>query len=135
MNAPEQVLQRHQLRVTQARKEVIDVFLKRGRAISHQDVESALPGADRVTLYRTLSSFEDAGIIHQVIDGDNVRKYALCGGNCDSEHHSDNHVHFQCLNCGKTVCLEDIHFPQLTLPAGYKSQNQEVLVQGLCPEC
>lgn len=129
------ILKTHGLRSTAIRRNVIQHFLDKGKALSHQDVEGAMPQADRVTLYRTLASFEEHGIIHQVLDDDTVRKYALCHANCTDEHHVDNHVHFKCTECGKTKCLDNVAIPTLNLGRGYTTQKADLLVQGVCPDC
>ncbi|MBA9079148.1 MULTISPECIES: hypothetical protein [Rufibacter] len=38
--------------------------------------------ADCVTLYRTLKTFEEKGLMQQVIDGAEPTKYALCQEDC-----------------------------------------------------
>ena len=48
-------------------------------------------------------------------------------------HHHD-HVHFKCLRCGQTNCL-NIDVPPVRLPKGYRSQEVNVLIQGICERC
>ncbi|NVK28097.1 MAG: transcriptional repressor [Flavobacteriia bacterium] len=129
------ILKSHGLRSTAIRRDVIQYFLNEGKAVSHQDVEGSMPKADRVTLYRTLTSLEESGIIHQVIDDDSVKKYALCGTECSGDHHHDNHVHFKCEKCNDTVCLEDIKIPHINLPHGYKVNSGNLLLMGTCQAC
>ena len=90
---------------------------------------------DRVTVYRTLQTFMDKGIIHTIPTNDNSIKYALCKDNCEQGHHHDDHVHFICSTCGTTTCLEEIHVPEIKLPRGYKTNQTEVIVSGVCKEC
>ena len=63
------LLKHHDLRLTQVRKEVLSVFLKKEQALSQSDIEENVGQIDRITLYRTLRSFEDNGLIHRAIDG------------------------------------------------------------------
>ncbi|GGH74702.1 MAG: transcriptional repressor [Bacteroidetes bacterium] len=135
MSRAEDILKSHGLRSTEIRREVINQLLNVGKAITHQDMETAMPKADRVTLYRTLTSLQEAGIIHQVVDDETVKKYALCGGGCSQDHHHDNHVHFKCTSCGDTRCLENVVIPAVNLPKGYVMESEDLLVQGVCPEC
>ncbi|MEY3321815.1 MAG: hypothetical protein RLZZ417_1398, partial [Bacteroidota bacterium] len=58
------LLKKHDLRLTQVRKEVLSVFLIKEQALSQSDIENDLGKTDRITLYRTLRSFEDNGLIH-----------------------------------------------------------------------
>jgi Fur family transcriptional regulator, ferric uptake regulator len=129
-----ELLRRHQLRVTDARQDVLRSFLARGFAISHSELESALPAYDRVTLYRTLSTFEEHGLVHRVLD-DGATKYALCAEACTDHHHADDHVHFKCQMCGLTECLDGVRVPAMGLPVGYAPAATNVLIQGRCPRC
>lgn len=129
------ILSNHQLRSTAIRRDVIDVILKEGAAVSHQDIEKALPKADRVTLYRTLATFEERGILHQVLDDDTVKKYALCGTDCSDGHHHDDHAHFKCEKCEETVCLDEVSIPPIGLPQGYSRTSANLLIMGTCRAC
>lgn len=130
-----ELLKRHQLRVTDARQDVLRSFLLRGFALSHAELESALPAYDRVTLYRTLSTFEEHGLVHRVLDDAGATKYALCAEACTDHHHADDHVHFKCQVCGLTECLDGVRVPAMGLPAGYAPAVTNVLIQGRCPRC
>ncbi len=130
------LLKRHQLRKTSMRGEVIKVFLEAGnQAITHPELEKRLPDADRITLYRTLKSFEDKGIIHQVVDSGNATKYALCRDACTTHEHLDQHAHFHCHDCGKTVCLEAITTSTFQVPAGFKVAQTHLVLEGTCDNC
>jgi Fur family ferric uptake transcriptional regulator len=129
-------LKHHQLRNTTCREEVIQLFSTKGTALSHSDLESSLGEMfDRVTLYRTLKTFVEKGILHKVLD-DNGLRYALCKQECATHgHHHHDHVHFKCLQCGETNCLESTHIPSFSLPEGYKALETNLLIQGVCPQC
>lgn len=129
------LLRRHQLRITDARQDVLRCFIGRGFAMSHADLEALLTDYDRVTLYRTLGTFEEHGIVHRVLDDSGATKYALCAEACTDHHHHDDHVHFKCTVCGQTECLEGVHVPTLVLPAGYQGTELNVLIQGRCARC
>ena len=130
------ILKDHRLRITDNRQAILEHFLTFDHAISHADIENKLgSGFDRVTIYRTLSSFEDKGIIHKVIDDTGVTKYALCSDHCDENEHADNHIHFKCTNCNQTFCLDHLGVPEFQLPDGYHSMGVDVLVQGICARC
>ena len=131
----EHILADHDLRKTKVRVAVLDTYLSHKTAISHPDMEAMLPDLDRVTLFRTLKTFEEKGIIHQAIDGTAATKYALCHADCSEENHYDNHAHFHCTNCGDTICLEDIEVPTVELPTGYRMQTAQLVMQGTCVKC
>ena len=126
------------LRQTDCREEVLGILLEHSFALSHGDIEAQLTDKfDRVTVYRTLKTFLDKGLIHKVLDDEGTTKYALCRDNChNSEHqHHHDHVHFKCTLCGHTTCLDDVRIPILDLPAGYQRVEINLLVQGICAAC
>ena len=84
-------------------------------AVALTDIESAFAKADRTTLYRTLKTFEEKGIVHQIDDGTNISKYALCEPGCNCELEQDLHLHFHCNNCDETVCLTEHKIPDINL--------------------
>ncbi len=129
------ILKHHQLRVTACRKQVIAVFLDKRHAIGHSELERQLADFDRVTIYRTLNTFLEKGIVHQVPDDVGEAKYALCSDDCDEHAHQDEHVHFKCLECNKLTCIAEIAIPNLTLPKGYVMKHATLLIKGLCEDC
>lgn len=123
------------LRSTAARQEVLRVFLLSDYALSHGDIEREIHGdLDRVTVYRTLKTFLDRGLIHKVLDDEGSLKYALCNEACSEAIHHHEHVHFKCTKCGQTSCV-DVDIPPVRLPAGYSAGEMNLLIQGLCPQC
>src|SRR6476469_11132703 len=109
------ILRRKHLSVTDSRKKILSLFLNTKDALAHGDIErKAGEKFDRVTVYRTLQTFVEKGIIHTIPTPDNSIRYALCKDECFEGHHHDNHVHFICDNCGTTYCLENITIPALT---------------------
>jgi len=131
-----EILDRNGIRKTSIRQDVLSVFLENEDiALSNHELEGKLQESDRVTLYRTLKTFEKKGIIHQAIDGSGVNKYAMCHADCSEHEHLDNHAHFHCENCGKTLCLEEIHTPKVNVPAGYKVDASYMVIQGTCKDC
>lgn len=130
------ILRRNQLSVTASREKILNLFLTNTRALAHADIEhKAGEKFDRVTVYRTLQTFVDKGILHNIPTADNSIKYALCKNDCFEGHHHDNHYHFYCTECGKTECLEDFVIPSIKLPKNYAAKNVEIVVNGLCNNC
>ena len=124
------------LRRTSSREEVLDLFLKSDHALSHGDLEQGLGSDhDRVTIYRTLKTFLDKGLIHKVLDDEGGTKYALCRLTCGKGDHHHDHVHFKCELCGQTTCLDHVQIPSISLPAGYQRQEVNLLIQGTCSIC
>src|SRR3712207_5317481 len=97
------ILRRNQLSVTDSRKKILELFQGTKGALSHHDIETKTAEKfDRVTIYRTLQTFVEKGIIHTIPTADNSVLYALCKDECSQGHHHDNHVHFICDNCHVT---------------------------------
>lgn len=129
------ILNDFKLRITPVRQFILELFQQREFAISHADIEEEInESLDRITVYRTLKTFLKKGLIHQVPDDKGVMKYALCREACSPAHHSHDHVHFKCLRCGQTNCL-NISIPSIKLPKGYASNDTSVLIQGVCKHC
>ncbi len=130
------ILKRNSLSVTSGRKKILELFLENNAALSHGDIEKkAGEKFDRVTVYRTLQSFVEKGIIHSIPTADNSILYALCKDNCSEGHHHDNHIHFICSKCGDTTCLENISTPMIKLPDNFVATKVEVVVNGICKNC
>lgn len=130
------LLRRHNLRKTQIREVVLAKFLDAKTALSHSELENELKGAfDRVTIYRTLKSFDDKGLIHKVIDDEAVVKYAICDSTCDEDSHEDDHVHFKCESCKQTICLHHTGVNRVNLPKGFVAREYQLLIHGVCGEC
>ena len=98
-------------------------------------IENAFYKADRTTLYRTIKTFEEKGIVHQIEDGTGITKYALCEKGCNCEIETDLHLHFHCNNCNETICLTDHKIPQIKVPDGFVSENVNLVVKGICDKC
>jgi Fur family ferric uptake transcriptional regulator len=130
------ILKRNNLSVTGSREKILSLFLSQQGALAHGDIEKkAGEKFDRVTVYRTLQTFVEKGIIHTIPTADNSIRYALCKDDCSEGHHHDHHIHFFCTNCQNTYCLDDVVTPDIKLPRGYVYSHMEVVVQGVCKTC
>lgn len=104
-------------------------------ATSLTDIEQAFDRSERTTLYRTLKTFEEHGVVHKIDDGSGVTKFALCEENCNCEVDTDLHLHFHCNICGETVCLTNHKIPHISLPEGYTAEDVNLVVKGVCERC
>ena len=129
------LLKKNELRATPVRKELLSMFLKAKNALSNQDIEEQMSDVDRVTLYRTLKSFQEKGIIHRAYDNTDTAKYAACSEHCDAHAHHDEHLHFHCSNCDNTFCVDEIPIPKLEMPAGFTAKSTNIMVEGICGAC
>lgn len=130
------LLKEKHLSVTGGRRKILELFLQHDGALSHNDIEKkAGEKFDRVTVYRTLQTFLEKGLIHSIPTSDNSIRYALCKDDCSGGHHHDDHVHFICNSCGVTVCLEEVTIPSIALPRGYVAEQVEMVISGVCKSC
>ncbi len=130
------ILKKNQLSVTESRKRILELFQDNPGALAHHDIELKTGDKfDRVTIYRTLQTFVEKGILHTIPSADNSIRYALCKDECTEGHHHDNHVHFICDKCETTYCLEAITVPEVKLPKGFVPNQIEVVVNGKCRNC
>lgn len=130
------LLKRQSLSVTHSRKRILQLFVEQAGALSHGSIEKKLGSIfDRVTIYRTLQTFLDRGIIHSIPSADNTVRYALCKEDCGDGLHRHQHIHFVCKRCQQTFCLDESVTPSVRLPRGYVAQAVEILVQGQCKQC
>ena len=135
-NQVENILKRNNLSKTESRKKILQLFLEQAGALTHGDIEKrAGKKFDRVTVYRTLQTFVDKGIVHTIPTTDNSIPYALCKDECSEGHHHDHHIHFICNSCHRTYCLDDVVTPEIKLPKGYTPTQVEVVVEGVCKNC
>ena len=135
----EHLLKSAGLRTTEQRLTVLHTLVEAGTALSHGDLEKRLgPQLDRVTLYRTLRTFVERDLVHQVLDKKDGVRYAICAHHC-AEHkapeHNHNHLHFTCRKCDGTFCLEQVVIPAFTLPVGYVVEETSLVVSGVCGRC
>ncbi|RZL50561.1 MAG: transcriptional repressor [Pedobacter sp.] len=131
----EQKLLAHHIKPTAMRLVVLKFLLEQSSAQSLTDIELKMGRTDRVTLYRTIRTFEENGLVHRIEDGSGVTKFALCAPGCDVEGHHDLHVHFYCLECKETHCLPKIHIPEVKLPNNYQVLETQFMVKGTCANC
>lgn len=122
------------IKPTAMRQLVFQVLSEQKTATSLPELETKFEKADKVTLYRTLKTFEKNKLIHKIEDGTGAVKYALCQDSCDC-HPEDLHVHFFCVKCKNTYCLNDIPVPAINLPVNFSLESVNMVVKGICANC
>lgn len=135
MNEVEKLLQEKRVRPTAMRLLVYRFLEKQSVAASLSDIENTFEKSERTTLYRTLKTFEEKGLVHQIDDGTGVTKYALCEKGCNCDFDTDLHLHFHCNTCNETQCLPQQKIPRINLPPGFKAEDANLVVKGTCNKC
>ena len=128
------ILHSRNIKPTAMRELVLKIFSEQSVAISLSDLEHQFEKADRITLFRTLKTFEANKLIHRIEDGTGSVKYAMCNNSCQCNP-EDLHVHFHCTICGNTYCLDDNIIPSVILPADFELQSINMVVKGVCAAC
>jgi Fe2+ or Zn2+ uptake regulation protein len=122
------------LKRTKPRRMVLEVLLNAAQPQTADEIVSAIgkAGPNRVTVYRTLESMVEAGIVHRAFVAEESQHFEMadkCG-----EHQC--HPHFVCTDCGRTSCLHETSVSMATNPpAGFTIERQQVRLEGLCPDC
>jgi len=129
------LLESKNIRATAIRILVLQFFLNQHKAISLNNLEEKFHFSDRTTLYRTLKTFAEKGVIHQINDGTSSVKYALCDTACNSQKHIDIHPHFYCEKCKETTCVNSVSIPEIQLIEHFKINSTELIIKGLCNVC
>lgn len=129
-----ELLQARSIKPTAMRLLVLKCLVEAGETLTLRQIEDRLYPADRSTIFRTLSLFEQHHLLHTIDDGSGSARYEVC----HSHHHSDDddrHPHFRCLRCGRTFCLPEQRIPKVELPEGYQVQQVNYVITGICAEC
>jgi Fe2+ or Zn2+ uptake regulation protein len=93
------ILRKSGYKATPSRLAILEVFQKNKNPMSAQVIINTLPSnTDQATVYRTLKSLKEKGLIKQIDLRHNHAHYELTN---IAEHH-----HLVCLSCGK---IEDVH--------------------------
>jgi Fur family ferric uptake transcriptional regulator len=128
------ILRKSGYKATPSRLAILEVFKKMRIPMSAKNIIDALPAdTDQATVYRTLKSLKEKGIIKQIDLRHNHAHYELAN---TAEHH-----HLICLRCGR---IEDVHHCNLevTQEAVLKSSKKFAEIQqhalefyGICKSC
>ncbi|MEZ4938125.1 MAG: transcriptional repressor [Crocinitomicaceae bacterium] len=136
LHGMEEMLRNKKIKVTDTRIEILRILQSSSSAISYNTIqERTSQKLDKVTVYRTLDTFESKGIIHSIPSDEGVKLYSFCKDDCEDHQHDDNHVHFNCEKCHKTICLYHTDIPKVKLPEGFFSTSSQLIVNGICRDC
>ena len=135
MENAHEILEQKAVRITPMRQLLLEYFLQENRILGLSELEKEFPKSDRITMYRTLKTFEENGILHSIKGEGEEAKYALCQEHCSPTHHIDQHPHFQCQKCKQVTCINSQLIPMMELPKGYIQKEVSMMIKGFCPNC
>ena len=137
MDTTAQLLKKVGLRRTAARETLLLLLADAGHPLSHRDILARQKGKealDRVTVYRTLETLQEAGILHRIQGTDGAWRF--CRHQCESaEKCAGNHIHFLCSNCDQMSCLPEQPLPWIVAPRGALIHSKQLVVHGYCAAC
>jgi|SaaInl85LU_5_DNA_1037374.scaffolds.fasta_scaffold00697_2 Fur family transcriptional regulator, ferric uptake regulator len=130
----ESILKRKNISETPFRKSVLGIINSSDSAVSVSQIENGLGDFNRVTLYRTIKTFLERGIIHSIsIAGEDLR-YAMCEATCQRDNHIHNHLHLQCSQCNSVYCV-DLPANSFINKSNHLIESFEVHAKGVCVAC
>ena len=131
MNAIE-LLKSKGLKKTAQRIMLINLLKNNKIALTEEDIKSKMGDLyDRITFYRTIQTLLNSDLIHSITIDNKTVKYALN----DMSLHGSNHGHFFCKKCHQITCLGNLPIIDYSLPSGFKNEEYEVLIKGICCHC
>ncbi len=94
----------------------------------YQEVRLRLPAISFNTVYKTLETFCQKGLVIKVNPLHEVARYDI------QTHH---HVHFVCRVCHLVQDLEasPVELAPGAVPPGFQVERQSLILWGLCPRC
>jgi Fur family ferric uptake transcriptional regulator len=129
------ILKKYGMKLTSPRSKVLEAFYLSDRAVTYCEIlEFAAKTIDRVTIYRTLKSFEDIGLIHRIVGASEAPAYALSVGSAQQLEFKQ-HLHFGCTKCQGVFCLNDYGMPSVSLPEPFRVHSMSLIITGLCRSC
>lgn len=134
MEPLEHLLTEHGVKPTANRLLIARALQEAPGPLSMMELEAELETIDKSNVFRTLTAFREAHLVHVLEDtGEGVR-YELCHSHGE-DHDEDLHVHFYCTRCHRTYCLEHLSIPAVEVPEGYLWESANYLIKGICPAC
>lgn len=116
----EELLSDKNIKLTTARKELINIFFSAKKPLSYEDVKSKI-SMDKATFYRNIAKFEDESIVNSFESNNKKRYYEI---------QQKNHSHFICNLCEAIDCIESTNNINLL---GYTIED--TIFKGVCKRC
>ncbi len=136
-----QILQKDGGRITTARKMILHILAKSEKPLQAKDImqiiskQKSETKIDLASIYRSLDSFLELGLIHQV--GPSSAYMACLHINC----HAHLHCMIQCTKCSKTFEYEGDEsliadlLVKLKKQHNFKVDTHSIQIKGLCANC
>jgi Fur family peroxide stress response transcriptional regulator len=124
----------HNLNMTPQRVAIYEELVRSKDHPSSEDiferVKDVLPDISLDTVYRTLSSFAEIGVVHVVEGYGESKRY---------DPDISAHHHFRCRRCNSIIDFRDTSYDRLKVPKEFRKKfnvtNIKVILEGLCERC
>lgn len=134
MESLEQLLQEHGVKPTANRLLIAKALQEAPGPMTMMELEAELETIDKSNVFRALTAFREAHLVHVLEDTGEGIRYELCHSHGE-DHDEDLHVHFYCTRCHRTYCLENLPIPAVEVSEGYLWESANYLIKGICPAC
>lgn len=96
----------------------------------HTRIRASFPDVAIDTVYRTMSTFSQIGVVHVIEGYGKAKRY---------DPDTEPHHHFRCIHCNKIVDIYGDILGKLRVPDAIKSKynvsNIKVVLEGACDGC
>ena len=112
---------------------IYDYLRKKDFPVTAKEIFSSLrkSGIDLSTIYRTLKTFQDCGLVKKEVNEKKENVFSLVKD-------EDNHI-LVCTKCHKRVLLHGCPYhevnEQIEKETGFLVNDQNTEIYGLCPDC
>lgn len=93
----------------------------------HSDLVEEIPTLSKTTVYNSLNTFVEAGLVREISIGDNEARY-------DAD--TSDHGHFKCEVCGRIYDFPaDLVYIKPKTLEGFKVTQRDIYFKGICSRC
>jgi Fur family transcriptional regulator, peroxide stress response regulator len=93
----------------------------------YKDISDDIPTLSKTTVYNTLKTFQESGVVQAITIEDNEVKYDAT---------VDKHAHFKCGRCGQLYDLSmDTKVLHLKSVNGHLINESQLYFKGICKSC
>jgi Fe2+ or Zn2+ uptake regulation protein len=131
-------LERDDQRYTAVRRAVVEVLASAGRPVTMAEILAAGPGLAQSSVYRTLATLEQAGVVHRFPGPAGFARHEL------AEELTGHHHHLVCVSCGAVEDLAASSRLEKTVAraveeaaaeTGFRSHGHRLDLLGVCARC
>lgn len=129
------ILKEHHLKVTPQRLAIFKMLTQNKIHPSAETIYNSLreehPTMSLATVYKTLDSFVQHGLVKQLNLGEDSYRY---------DYNTTNHIHIQCTSCKEIMDMPYVeHVTSLrdavTAHSGFMLSSEQLFFYGKCPKC